>query len=583
MNSNRIQLTKEKKFFLSPEKSFQRQYEALRAFFVDEIPSKEVAELFGYTPGSFRVLCSQFRADPNLQDRFFKDVERGPRSASKRDPVRELVISLRKKNLSVYDIKQELAERNYDISINALSILLREEGFARLPRRRDEERPRTLKPYQAETADVRQLNLNPRSFNTDAAGLFLFIPLLIKTNLTDVINNVGFPGSSMIPSEAAVRTLLGLKLIGKERTSHVMDMVFDPGIALFAGLNVVPKRSFLAEYTNRVDPRLNMRLMSFWSEKLQEVGYKPGTSFDLDFHSVPVNTYEEPLEKHYITNRSRSQKAVLSFLVRDAEENILCYGNSGVIKAEKNSEVLKFAQWWKERTGTYPQELVFDSQLTTHTIMNQLNELGISFITLRRRSKKMLNEIFCAPSTQWQRIQLPALTRRYRTPRIMEKQINLKDYKMPIRQIAIIELGHEEPTILLTNQMKESAVRLVTRYAQRMIIENGIAEAINFFHLDALSSMVGLKVDFDLQMTLMAGSLYRMMSKNIGREYLKSTAKTLFRKIFDLSGKVTISDDAITVQFTRKAHNPFLMKAGFTDEQLQVPWLENKYLKFVFD
>lgn len=146
MNSNRNQLTNEKAFFLSPEKPLHRQYESLRAYFVDELPSKEVAELFGYTPGSFRVLCSQFRADLNLQDRFFKDVERGPQAASKRDPVRELVISLRKKNLSVYDIQRELAEKGHQISINALSILLKEEGFARLARRRDEDRPNTLKP-----------------------------------------------------------------------------------------------------------------------------------------------------------------------------------------------------------------------------------------------------------------------------------------------------------------------------------------------------------------------------------------------------------------------------------------------------
>ena len=317
MNSNRIQLTKEKAFFLAPEKALHRQYESLRAYFVDEIPSKEVAELFGYTPGSFRVLCSQFRSDPNIQDRFFKDVEQGPQSASKRDPVRELVISLRKKNLSVYDIQRELAEKGHQISVNALSMLLKEEGFTRLPRRRDAERPERLRPHQAAVADVRLLNLAPQSFDTDAAGLFLFIPLLLKTELMEIIEKVGLPGSSMIPAAAAVRTLLGLKLLGKERTSHVMEMIFDPGIALFAGLNVVPKRSFLAEYSNRVDPRKNMKLMSLWLEALQKVGLKPGTSFDLDFHAVPTNTSVEPLEKHYITNRSRSQKGVLSFLARD--------------------------------------------------------------------------------------------------------------------------------------------------------------------------------------------------------------------------------------------------------------------------
>lgn len=95
--------------------------------------------------------------------------------------------------------------------------------------------------------------------------------------------------------------------------------------------------------------------------------------------------------------------------------------------------------------------------------MNGLHELGINFITLRRRSKKMLSEIFGASASSWQRIKLPALTRRYQTPRIMEKMVKIKEYKEPIRQITIIELGHEEPTILLTNQLKAFAVQLITR------------------------------------------------------------------------------------------------------------------------
>ncbi len=582
MSSNLNELTKEKAFFLIPEKPLHRQYEALRAYFVDGLPSKVVAEKFGYSWGAFRVLCSKFRADPNWQDKFFKDVERGPRVASKRDPVRELVVSLRKKNLSVYDIQRELAERGSHISINTLSILLREEGFARLPRRRDEDRPSYLRPDDAPVADVRQLDLSERGFNTAAAGLFLFIPLLIKTDLGRVVRDNKLPGSQMIPAEHVMRTLLGLKLLGKERSSHVTDTVFDQGIAFLAGLNAVPKRSFLCAYSNRVDPRTNMKLMSGWAEALQRVGFTPGTSFDLDFHSIPANTTQEPLEKHYLAKRSRSQRAVLTFLARDAQENLLCYGNAGVPKAQRDSEILKFSWWWKERTGHYPQELVFDSQLTTYANMNRLNELGVGFITLRRRSKKMLSEILGAPPASWQRIHLPALTRQYRSPRVMEKQVKLNNYHGPLRQIAVIELGHEEPTILLTNQFNTSVVQLITRYAQRMIIENGIAEAINFFHLDALTSMVGLKVDFDLQLTLIAGSLYRLMSDRIGREYVKSTAKTLFRKIFDLSGRVTITEEEVIVHFARKAHNPFLVAAGFADEVVNVPWLNNKQLRFVF-
>ncbi len=565
-----------------PEKPLHRQYEALRAYFVEKLPSDVVAERFGYTPGSFRVLCHQFRHLLELGNRFFKDVEHGSHAAPKRDPIRELVISLRKKNLSVYDIQRELAERGVEISANTLAILLREEGFAKLPRRLDEERPFLDRPVIAPVADHRMLDLSCRQFRTAFAGLFLFIPLLMEIDLQRIIGSVQLPGSDMVPAAHAVRSLLALKILGKERTSHVMEMIFDPGIALFAGLNVVPKRSFLSEYSERVDPRTNFLLMGNWNEAVQRIGFPPGSSFDLDFHSIPANSEAEPLDKHYISNRSRSQKGILAFLARDADENVICYGNAGVPKLEMSDEILHFVDYWKVRTGAYPKELVFDSRLTTYPKLQKLTELGISFITLRRRTRKMISGLFTAPEQEWQRVTLPALTRQYRNPRVLESRIRLPGYEGELRQIAITELGHEEPTILITNQLDTSIVQLITRYALRMLIENGIADAINFFHMDALTSMVGLKVDFDLQLTLMAASLYRIMARKIGREYRRSTAKTLFRKMFDVSGQVTLTESEIIVELANRAHNPFLVSAGLLDQTVRVPWLKHRTLRFTF-
>ena len=147
----------EARFFLAPETPQQRQYEALRAYFVEKQPSHEVAHRFGYTPGAFRVLCHQFRHDPAKRAVFFPPSTPGPHSAPKRDRVRNLAVAMRKRNLSVYDIRRELADAGHAISINALSVLLREEGFARLPRRLDEERPQTLRPEVAAMADVREI------------------------------------------------------------------------------------------------------------------------------------------------------------------------------------------------------------------------------------------------------------------------------------------------------------------------------------------------------------------------------------------------------------------------------------------
>jgi hypothetical protein len=308
---------------------------------------------------------------------------------------------MRKKNLSVYDIQRELAGAGHKISINALSILMREEGFTRLPRRRDDERPVTVRPEIAAVADVRALDLSPRSFRTRIGGLFLFAPLMKDLDLGRVLSKIDLPGSSMIPAEQAVRALLALKLIGKERKSHVMDLVFEEGIALFAGLNVIPKRSYLAAYSSRADHQANLKLMGAWFEEVQRAGIKRGASIDLDFHTVPANSGEEPLEKHYVSSRSRSQKGILVFLARDATERVLCYANAGITKDEQPDEILHFVDFWQKHTGKLPVELVFDSQLTTHENLGELNRKGILFMTLRRRSRKMMGEIWSRPASAW--------------------------------------------------------------------------------------------------------------------------------------------------------------------------------------
>jgi DDE family transposase len=386
------------------------------------------------------------------------------------------------------------------------------------------------------------------------------------------------PGSQMIPAPCAVRSLLALKLLGKERKSHVMDLVFDEAVALFAGLNCVPKRSYLAAYSSRVDHRANLRFMDAWFEELAHTGFPHGASLNLDFHSVPANSSAEPLEKHYVSSRSRRQKGILVFLAHDAEYGTLRYAEAGIPKAAQADEILRFVQFWKRHTGSLPAELVFDSQLTTYRNLSELNQQGIHFITLRRRSRQMLGEILRTPASAWRRITLDSLTRSFRTPRVLDQRVTLPGYQGTLRQMSVIDLGHEEPTILLTNNLKISPTTLVTRYAQRMLIENKISEAIQFFHIDSLSSMVGLKVDFDLQLTLMASSLYRMMAHRIGREYERAQPKTIFRNLLDLSATVSIEPQRIVVSLDKRAHDPYLVASGILDKPTRVPWLDNRQL-----
>jgi transposase len=573
-------LTELARFFLEPSNSTHRQYEALRAYYVDGLPSREVARRFGYTAGSFRVLCHQFRQDPRRP--FFLTPRKGPRHSLEKDVRREQIIAWRKQNLSVYDISDALVEAGRPLSPAAVSLILKEEGFAPLPRRRDEERPPKPRPAAAAVADVRRLDLTPRQFHTKFGGLFLFLPDLARIPLSRILEQAGFPGTEMVPAEGAWRALLALKLFGNARNSHVMSYVFDEGPALFAGLNCLPKRSFLTEYSCRIDPAAYPRIRRLWFEAVHRRGLARGDSFDLDFHTIPFHGQQALLQKHYVSRRSRRQKGVLAFLAADADSRVFCYANSEVRQEDQNDEILRFVEDWKERTGELPRELIFDSKLTVYANLNRLNQMGIDFMTLRRRSRRMLEEVRQQPLSAWRRLHLQRVTRAFRTPRVLDRRIQLNHYQGPLRQLIVDELGHEQPTFLLTNQLRRSPTTLVERYAQRMLIENQIADSIDFFHMDALSSAIPMKINCDLQLTLMAGSLYRLLGARIGNGYAQAKSRHLFRDFIDAVAQVTLTRREIQVRFQKRAHNPLLLAAGYAKLNPVIPWLGGKRLRLFF-
>jgi hypothetical protein len=563
---------------LTPRNAAHRQYEALRAYLVERLPGPEVARRYGYTYGALQQLVHQFRQEPNRQ--FFVD---SPRPGAKTDDaIRQRIIDLRKQNQSIYDISEALKKEGVPRTAAAVSEILRKEGFVKLPRRGDAERPPGTKPTAADRADARALNLEPRTFRTKFGGLFLFLPALAEIGFDRVIGHCGLPGTQAIPASHALRSLLALKLFGTQRHLHVMSAVLDEGLALFAGLNVVPKRSFLTEYSCRVEPECYPKLMRRWFDALMKLGLKHGGSFDLDFHTIPFHGEDALVEKHYVSKRSRRQKGILAFLAQDGEHRFFCYANSDLRKDQQDDEVLAFVRFWKERTGKLPAELIFDSRLTTHANLNHLNRQGVQFITLRRRSPQLLHELLARPPSAWRRIELAGVSRVYKTPRILDDQVKLADYTGPIRQITVADLGHEEPTLLLTNQLKRSPAALIGRYARRMLIENNIEDGVNFFHMDALSSAVALKVNCDLQLTLMASSLYRYLGQRIGHGYETVKSRHLFRDFIDATAHIDIGAKAILVHFQKRAHNPLLIAAGFDKTNIRIPWLGNRPLQLVF-
>jgi hypothetical protein len=355
-----------------------------------------------------------------------------------------------------------------------------------------------------------------------------------------------------------------------------MALVADEGLGLFAGLNVFPKKSYLSEYSCRIDHVKTMRVLASWHAQVAGAPIFPGGSFNLDFHSVPYYGEHPAVQKHYVSMRSRRQPSILVFLAQDAETHAFCYANADVRKGEESEEVFRFITFWKRTHGTLPPHLVFDSKLTTHRGLARIDRMGIAFITLRRRSPNLLKEIVLLPRSAWRTVELDVPTRKYRTPRYYEQPVTLAGCRF--RQMYLQDLGHEEPTILLTNERRTSPKALITRYAQRMLIENALSDAVRFFHMDALSSAVGLKVDFDMTLLVVASGLYRLLAERM-RGYGDAQARQIFRDLVAMPATITVTEKEVEVSFHRRSNLPIILASGMMDQPVAVPWWNGHTLR----
>ncbi len=570
-------LTACRRFFLAPRMAKQRQYEALRAYFVEGRPAVEVARAFGYTYGTFRTLCYEFRHERTPS--FFAVPHPGPKTQPKKSAVRETILALRKRNYSIYEISTALKEDGVAaLSPTAVREVLKAEGFAALPRRLDEERPARPHPTVEPIADARAFSLAPRRFTTRVGGLFLLLPDLVRLHVSRLATAAALPGSRRIPAEHALRCCLALKLWSIERKSHVMSLIADEGLALFVGLNAFPKKSYLSEYASRFDHAGTLRVLTAWYRQVAGDELFDNDSFNLDFHSVRYYGDHPLLERHYVSARSRSQPSVLVFLAQDAQGRAFCYANADIRKGEVTDEILRFVAFWKKTHGKLPGHLVFDSRLTTYANLAKLDAKGIAFITLRRRTPALLRQIAALPESAWRVVEIDVPARKFKTPRVIEQSTRLAG--RIFRQFFIEDLGHDKPTILLTNEAKTRPAKLITRYAQRMLIENALSDAVRFFHMDALSSAVALKVDFDMALLVVASGLYRLLARRM-RGYADAQARQLFRDIVDMPADVTIAPREVLVHFHRRAHLPIIRASGMLGVPVKVPWWGGRVLRLM--
>lgn len=571
-------------FFESPKNRKQVLYEALRKSVVKKFPDKLVCSIFDLNYNTFRSLKTNFlkaiEQDKDFSLTFFIESKVGKRS--KIDKILEdKVITLRRNNLSIVDIKSILSGEGTQVSLWKINQIIKENNLPVLPRRTSKEKKNVKLSVKIQAPKSTQISFPfSDTFNSLGGSIFLFYPILKEINIDKIINNSSYPETEQLSKLNMILSFLALKLNNTERLSHGSDYRTDRGLGLFCGLNVIPTNATLSSYSYKTNRKMNRDFIRLFNDAISEIIPESG-DFNLDFTTIPHWGEKSVLEKHWSNTRHIGLKSILAMLVQDQRERNIVYTNSEIRNDTQSDAILEFIDFYKERKKKI-QCLIFDSKFTTYKNLSKINNDKIKFITLRRRGVKLISKALKIPKSDWTKIKLSnKFRRKYRNLLVYDTKTTLKDYEGEIRQIVITNNGRKNPTFLVTNDFDISTNKIVLKYGQRWLIEQSISEQICFFHLNKPGSSIIIKVDFDLTMTLVADTIYKLFTKQISG-FGNRKAKTIYRDFIRNNSKFDINKDdkIIKITINKKSHLPLLLEQNWFQEETSIPWLNNYKIKF---
>jgi hypothetical protein len=511
---------------------------------------------------------------------FFVSGRPGPRTAPAKNAARPRIIELRAAGHSIDEIARALAAEGTPLNRTGIAEVIAEQGLPRMWRRPDAERGGPAREIQAR-AEALDFAALPERAETRLAGLLLVIPDLVALGVPDMVAAAGYPATGTIPALSYILSLLALKLTSTRRVSHVYDIAADPGAALLAGLTTLPKATALTTYSYRLEHARQAAFLAALDKASLAAGLADGEALNLDFHAV-MHWGDDPVPgKHYVPRRSQRTRSVLTFFAEDAATHALLYANADVSKASQNREVITFADHWKNLTGSDPALLIFDSKLTTQAVLAELDDRGIGFITLRARHPGVTTALAALPASAWTPLTLGRARNTTRRVRIHDDPAaQLSAYPRPIRQLAVTGLGHDQPTVLITNRPGLPARQVIQSYARRMNIEQRLAEAIQSFSLDALAGAVPLNVDLDVVLSVLAHTACAALRRRLPG-YGTATPDTLQRRFLNTSGTILNRRSEIVVRLDRRTYSPVLRQASLP-QTITVPWWQGRTLRYEY-
>lgn len=564
-------------FFADPTEPNHRRYEALRAYLYEGVPAAEAATRFGYTTAALQSLVRDFRAG---RCEFFRTTRPGPKTAPAKEAARTRIIELRQTGRSAHEIAAILKEEGTPLNRTGVAEVLAAEGFPRLWPRPHAERGLPRRETQPRTKVIDFATLPPQA-DTRMAGLLLAIPDLLALDLPGLVTAAGYPSTTVIPAISSILSLLAVKLTTTRRVSHIEDIAADPGAALFTGLTSLPKATALTTYSYRLDHTRQAQFLAALDKASLASGLATGEAINLDFHAVMHWGQDAALEKHYVPRRSQRTRSILTFFAEDAATHTLLYANADLAKASQNNEVLAFADHWRKVSGHDPKLLIFDSKLTTQTQLAELTNRGIRFITLRARTLTLTERLQSLPTKQWTPLTITRAGGKTRRVSVIEDPAaTLSAYPGTLRQLAITGLGHDEPTILITNDPDTPIKQVIEAYARRMNIEQRLAEAIRSFGLDTLAGAVPLNVDLDVVLSVLAHTVCAALRRRLPG-YATATPDTLQRRFLSTGGTILNHDNDITIRLNRRTYSPVLRQADLPT--VEVPWWGGRRLRYEYE